>query len=209
MIKDVNITRNLKHDYVISYHDAWVESNYLLDINDKTVDHNEISHDNNLFSPLNRYLLHIQMDICYKPLGYIIQRLNEEIQAMNFKMIKKLEYCIASEIFKEILLGVNYLHNQKIIHRDLKPDNILFTLRNNGKFIKIADMGFATIHDYDGQEHSGMTGTSKYMAPEVRMFLQYNTKADIFSLGLITVELFKVDISRYEHEYLRFFYKAF
>jgi serine/threonine protein kinase len=37
------------------------------------------------------------------------------------------EYNFSSELFKEILECVNYLHKQNIIHRDLKPENILIT----------------------------------------------------------------------------------
>jgi serine/threonine protein kinase len=63
-----------------------------------------------------------------------------------------LGYYIASELSIEILESVDYLHKQKVIHRDLKPNNILITDRMNGRFVKIADFGLATFHEFDGHK---------------------------------------------------------
>jgi serine/threonine protein kinase len=62
-----------------------------------------------------------------------------------------LGYYISSELFIEILESVDYLHKQKVIHRDLKPTNVLIT---NGRFVKIADFGLATIHEFERQSHT-------------------------------------------------------
>jgi serine/threonine protein kinase len=78
-----------------------------------------------------------------------------------------LDYYISSELFKEILEGVDYLHKQKVIHRDLKPNNVLITDGMNGRFVLIADFGLATIHEFSGQSHTKCKGTIRYAAPEV------------------------------------------
>ena len=46
----------------------------------------------------------------------------------------------AAQCISQVLLGVQYMHNQRIIHRDLKPENLLLT---DDKTIKIADFGLA------------------------------------------------------------------
>ncbi len=75
-----------------------------------------------------------------------------------------LVYYISSELFIEILESVDHFHKQKVIHIDLKPTNILITDGMNGRFVKIADFGLATIHEFEGQSHTKYSGTPKYRA---------------------------------------------
>ncbi len=65
----------------------------------------------------------------------------------------------------------------------------------SNRFVKLADFGLATIHEFDEQSHTLGSGIMKYMAPEV-LTRKYNTKVDIFSLGVIIQELFNVDINK-------------
>jgi serine/threonine protein kinase len=76
----------------------------------------------------------------------------------------------------------------------LKPQNILITTGINGRFTKIADFGLATFHDSNDRTHTANLGTDKYCAPEVKSGRNYNTKADIYSLGILAMDLFDVDI---------------
>jgi serine/threonine protein kinase len=123
---------------------------------------------------------------------------NEFKQKQNEK-INHLNYYIASEVFREILESISYLHKQKpaIIHRDLKPVNILLSNGSSGRFVKVADFGLATFHQFDDQSHPIDKGTPKYMAPEVITNKKYDTKADIYSLGVIIQEIFNIDINKY------------
>jgi serine/threonine protein kinase len=113
-----------------------------------------------------------------------------------------LSYYISSELFIEILECVQYLHKQNplIIHRDLKPENTLISEGMNGRFVKLCDFGLAVIHEFDDQSHSSKTETFKYMAPEVKLktkhiYSHYDTKEDIYSLGVILEQLLKDIIS--------------
>ena len=63
--------------------------------------------------------------------------------------------------------------------------------------VKIADLGLATVHKYANQSHSQDRGHYKYIAPEVENGGQYDTRADIYSLGIILYNLFGIDINRY------------
>jgi serine/threonine-protein kinase len=95
----------------------------------------------------------------------------------------------------EILESVDYLHKQNppIIHRDLTPSNILIDFGINGRFVKLSDFGLAKFHQIEGQSHTKGIGPIKYMAIEIKEEKKYNTKADVYSLGVIIPELFNYE----------------
>jgi serine/threonine-protein kinase ULK/ATG1 len=86
------------------------------------------------------------------------------------------------------------LAKKGIVHRDLKPQNILLS-HTCGKSLpspanitlKIADFGFARFLQ-DGNMAATLCGSPMYMAPEVIMSLQYDAKADLWSLGTIVFQ---------------------
>lgn len=96
------------------------------------------------------------------------------------------------QIFLRQLAGAMYEFNkQGILHRDLKPQNILLKFSGETRYpepnqitLKIADFGFARCLD-EGVMAATMCGSPMYMAPEVIMSLQYDAKADLWSLGTI------------------------
>ena len=67
-----------------------------------------------------------------------------------------------------MLLGCQYLHENKIIHRDLKLGNVFL---NDDLEIKIGDFGLATKVDFEGERKKTLCGTPNYIAPEVGWFL--------------------------------------
>jgi serine/threonine protein kinase len=94
--------------------------------------------------------------------------------------------------------GINYLHKQnpQIIHRDLKPSNILLKKEDKNAYVKIADFGLIAIHEYAEQTHTKDLGSLRYMAPEIMQSRKYDTKADIYSLGIILQQLLFIDMYR-------------
>jgi cell division control protein CDC15 len=89
---------------------------------------------------------------------------------------------------KQVLLGLDYLHNQGVIHRDIKGANILTT--KNG-VVKLADFGVATKLT-DTERSNSFAGTPYWMAPEVIEMSGHITSAcDIWSLGCTVYELLK------------------
>jgi serine/threonine protein kinase len=153
----------------------------------------KIGSDHELFNPSNIFLLHLQMEFCSRTLRETIQLLNKELDQKMNQALTRIGYFISCELLIEILESVNILHKINIIHRDLKPTNILISEGTNGKFVKIADFGLATIHNKN-ESHTQGSGTFKYMAPEVLRKRNYDTKADIYSLGVIIPELFNFDM---------------
>ena len=126
---------------------------------------------------------------------------------------------IVQHFMKQIVSGIQYLHNNKILHRDLKLDNILLNFDNeedkkNFDFlkskVKIIDLGFARYLQNDSLAQS-LLGSPMYMAPQILMKMRkidnnksfgYDLKADIWSLGTICYELLigspPFDASSYE-----------
>ncbi len=70
---------------------------------------------------------------------------------------------LAWKYFRDLTLGVEYLHYQKIIHRDIKPSNLLLS---NDNHIKIADFGVSNEFDGDDAVISSTIGTPAFMPPE-------------------------------------------
>ena len=104
------------------------------------------------------------------------------------------------QILRGVLEGVAHLHSKRIIHRDLKPANVFLTAQDK---VKLGDFGLATteersaINASSGDEASDWlgektkaVGTGFYRAPEQRESARYDEKADIYSLGIIMLEIF-------------------
>lgn len=85
----------------------------------------------------------------------------------------------------QIINGIKYLYNNNILHRDLKPENILL----KGNIVKIADFGFAKEVNNINNMMMTQCGTPLYMAPEVILGNEYNSKSDIWSLGIILYQM--------------------
>jgi len=100
-----------------------------------------------------------------------------------------LEDKYASVITREVLVGLSYLHKVPIIHRDLKAANILIT--ETGK-VMICDFGVSALLTTSTSKRNTLTGTPYWMAPEVIQGVSaYDTKADIWSLGIMVYEIIK------------------
>ncbi|CAK91481.1 unnamed protein product (macronuclear) [Paramecium tetraurelia] len=102
-----------------------------------------------------------------------------------FERIKKMQVFTekrASELIRQILLAINYCHDQKIVHRDLKPENVLFSGPEPDLNLKIIDFGCS--RRFNTSKMTKRLGTPYYIAPEV-LGHNYTEKCDIWSCGVI------------------------
>ncbi|KAL3856693.1 hypothetical protein ACJMK2_011418 [Sinanodonta woodiana] len=95
---------------------------------------------------------------------------------------------------KQIVAAMKLLYAKGIIHRDLKPQNFLLCYPPGMKdppafviVVKIADFGLARFLQ-DGVMAATLCGSPIYMAPEVIMNLQYDAKADLWSIGTVVFQ---------------------
>jgi serine/threonine protein kinase len=101
------------------------------------------------------------------------------------------------ELFVPVCQAVQHAHQKGIIHRDLKPSNILVTLYDGKPVPKVIDFGVAKATGQQLTDESVVTqfgaviGTLEYMAPEQGGYsaVDIDTRADIYSLGVILYEL--------------------
>ena len=197
---EVRSMAKLDHKNIVRYHTSWIESininkkidnlnSKLLTLNQNMekiqlvkVDSTELVKTSNLddsYSTDNSEydekvydkFIFIQMELCKKNLR-------------DYLLNNKLDDEMRKNICREIIEGLKYIHDNNIIHRDLKPTNIFVDFENK---IKIGDFGLATnIYDMHYEE----VGTGGYIAPEILNGEKYNFKADLYSLGVIILEIF-------------------
>ncbi|CAL8283706.1 unnamed protein product [Merluccius merluccius] len=150
-------------------------------------------------------MLYIQMQLCERSLkDWIWERNTRPAEELASK---KCPYASIDAkhtlgLLRKILEGVEYIHSKGIMHRDLKPRNIF--LYGPDLQVRIGDFGLACkdilVNDHDplpstsnnnGSAHTTGVGTFVYAAPEQLEGSSYDSKSDMYSIGVLALELFQ------------------
>ncbi|WOH08018.1 hypothetical protein DCAR_0727454 [Daucus carota subsp. sativus] len=199
IVREVATLSRLQHQHVVRYYQAWFETGVFghndglwgsesarsssfsyIDANPTDLTEND---------KIESTYLYIQMEYCPRTLRQMFESYDhfDKERAWNFS--------------RQIVEGLAHIHGQGIIHRDLTPNNIFFDARSD---IKIGDFGLAKFlkleqleQDLDLAETPGVSvdgtgrvGTYFYTAPEIEQgWLKINEKADMYSFGIVFLEL--------------------
>ncbi|XP_047149975.1 probable L-type lectin-domain containing receptor kinase VII.2 [Vigna umbellata] len=94
------------------------------------------------------------------------------------------------KVLKDVAHGILYLHDGwevKVLHRDIKSSNVLLDKDMNGR---LGDFGLATMHHHEQIGHtSQVIGTVGFMAPELVHTGRASTQSDVFSFGVLVLEV--------------------
>lgn len=96
------------------------------------------------------------------------------------------EESVVSDLVRQVLLGLQYLHHQGVVHRDIKGANLLITKERH---VKLADFGVASTKPADPSSPIDVAGSPYWMAPEIITLTGSSTASDIWSLGCTVIEL--------------------
>ncbi|NXM15439.1 PAK3 kinase, partial [Ploceus nigricollis] len=99
-------------------------------------------------------------------------------------------------ISRECLQGLDFLHSNHVIHRDVKSGNILLRTDGSvklGEYI-LADFGLFAQLTPEQRRRSSVAGTSGWMAPEVVTGQPHGPKVDIWSFGIVGIEMVEQEV---------------
>ncbi|XP_068764648.1 eukaryotic translation initiation factor 2-alpha kinase 1 isoform X1 [Struthio camelus] len=152
-----------------------------------------------------RLMLYIQMQLCEISLwDWIVDRNKRcgERTGETYSPYHLVDVSWTMKIFQELLEGVYYIHSMGVMHRDIKPRNIF--LYGSDHHVKIGDFGLACkdlLRDdadrwletkrINGLMHTSGVGTCLYASPEQLQGSHYDFKSDMYSMGVILLELFQ------------------
>jgi serine/threonine protein kinase len=215
LITEVQTLSRVQSEYVVRYYQAWFETGQGDDFGSSEEELTVSSYDSeedtdDWFSssnnprmvlrdltpsvPLNSgnytQVLYIQMEYC-------------ENHTLRNAIDAGLEVDQSWKFFRQLLEGLGHLHHLGVIHRDLKPSNVFL---DNNLNVKLGDFGLATakkdasrsnlsvfdsvkgLHSAENSLTSEI-GTPVYIAPEIAGKGRYNSKVDMYSLGIVFFEM--------------------
>ena len=127
-----------------------------------------------------------------KDFSIVMELCDENLTNFNIKKKQAFQIKEIYELLTQLNNTFKIMNDNRIAHRDLKPDNILIKYENKEKTkytYKISDYGISKQLISLSRQFSTNAGTLKYMAPEILKGEKFETKCDLWSLGVIIYSL--------------------
>ncbi|MEK7309222.1 MAG: serine/threonine-protein kinase [Planctomycetota bacterium] len=137
------------------------------------LDHPHLTHVYDVIHPRGSEWIHYQMEYC-------------EAKSLSYYLKEPLPEKRCLELIRQILEGLDYLHQNYLVHRDIKPDNIFFC---KDGILKVGDYGLVKSQKW--VTSLSAVGTPGYWAPEMQpdaspeLHGKRNHRADLYSVGII------------------------
>ncbi|XP_035701718.1 interferon-induced, double-stranded RNA-activated protein kinase [Folsomia candida] len=191
ILREVRLLQKVGSSFVIKYNQCWIENNSTFSGDETSSDESSSYSSGQRDMKLSPFgpTLYIQMEYCAD--GTLRQWLD------NCPSLESRKDS-AMTIIDHIATGLRHISEMGIIHRDLKPENIFSKGRDTWK---IGDFGLATsswgerltTHGDEGNAHisrsPSIAGTWSYMSPEMENGGNITNSSDVFSLGLVVLEI--------------------
>ena len=126
-------------------------------------------------------------------LQYLVMDL---VEGKSLRTIAKeqgpLSLSLVAEIASQVCAALDEAHRNHIVHRDIKPDNIVLNSTPAGVRVKVLDFGIAKLRDDSATtltQTGNVMGTPHYMSPEQCLGEDLDSRADIYSFGIVVYEM--------------------
>lgn len=106
--------------------------------------------------------------------------------------------------FVQIAMALHHIHSKKVLHRDLKSQNVFLTKKG---VIKIGDFGIAKMMENTFDMAQTCCGTPCYLSPELCQDMPYSSKADVWALGCLLLEMCVLHYAFNASNFVSLFYK--
>lgn len=143
------------------------------------------------FEPMNKEERKDQRD---DNIHFIFGKASYNLYQYIYKIKNPIDFGLRKKYMIQILLAVEYMHNNSILHCDIKPHNILICedeidVLGNKNVAKICDFGLSIPYTHQGSQTPDVC-TSWYRAPEIILgYPHYDYKSDVWSLGCVMFEI--------------------
>ncbi|KAF8385785.1 hypothetical protein PRIPAC_74927 [Pristionchus pacificus] len=160
-----------------------------------------------------RMVIFIQMELCTTTVEKFLLTRNEQLRRQSASVDGR----ESLSLFRQLMSAVEYIHEKGLIHRDIKPGNIFLKSdrRSGAMSLLLGDFGLSCLDGDDTWKepedngaprqylvpsftHSQGVGTTTYSAPEQLGSTKYGREVDLFSSGIVLLELFTVFGTRSE-----------
>ncbi len=120
---------------------------------------------------------------------FVMEHLDGQSLGRVLRTSTRIEAARALPILRQVAKALGAAHEKGIVHLDVKPDNVM--LMEHGKrhdAVKVVDFGIAGLMHQSGDEEEEIAGTPEYIAPERASGHGYDTRSDVYALGVMAYE---------------------